>query len=83
MSAPSSRLEQVQAMPPEAMIPAHVAQDAVEEAMSSRLSAAVERQMTLRMWAKLATANLLVGMPRADGDGTLGDEWATMEGTSC
>jgi hypothetical protein len=69
---PSSRLEQVQAMPPEAMIPAHVAKDAVEQAISHRLSAAVERELTLQMWAKIGTAHLLVGLPRAYDDDEAG-----------
>jgi hypothetical protein len=70
-----SRLEQVRAMPPEAMIPAAVAQDAVSEALSQRLSVAVERELTLLMYRKLVTANLLVGQPRADDDEPLDDTW--------
>jgi hypothetical protein len=61
-------------MPPEAMIPAHVAQEAVEQAMSHRLPAAVERELTLQMWAKIGTAHLLVGLPRADDDDESGYE---------
>ena len=69
-----SRVSQVQAMPPEAMLPAHIAQEAVDEALSQRLSVAVERELTLQMWAKIGTAHLLVGLPRADDDDESGYE---------
>jgi hypothetical protein len=61
-------------MPPEAMLPAHIAQEAVEEALSQRLSVAVERELTLQMWAKIGTAHLLVGLPRSYDD-ELDDTW--------
>jgi hypothetical protein len=62
-------------MPPEAMLPAHIAQEAVDEALSQRLSVAVERELTLQMWAKIGTAHLLVGLPRSYDDEPLDDTW--------